>query len=619
MTDSKIINQNYSGEYFTSLDSHFADFMEQLEGKSNRELWLASALVSNFTRRGNTCLDLEAIAEKTIFHADNPDSSITCPGSKDWLAALQKTSVVGKPGEFKPLILDAGAQLYLYRYWDYQEKLAHFIKQRISTPPTEMSLEQFQKSLSRFFPPNQQSEPDWQMVAACTAVTKRFCVISGGPGTGKTTTVAKILALMVESSVTKALKIALAAPTGKAAARMQDAIRFTKSSLDCSDEIKNGIPDEASTIHRLLGAIPNSPYFKHNEKNPLPADVVVVDEASMVDLALMSKLAQALPHHARLILLGDKDQLASVEAGAVFGDICDRGNIHTYSQQITAELKNVSGSKAALPETTGETPGLQDCIVHLQKSYRFGSESGIGTISRLVNSGEGKRAAELIKTNRFADINWIELLQPEALFRMLKDTIVQQFSGYLRAQNPTEVFRQFDHFRILCALREGPFGVKEMNALIERVLKNENLINPTGEWYHGRPIMITSNDYNLRLFNGDVGICLKDPEAKDELRVFFPDAENSVRKFHPFRLSRLETAFALTVHKSQGSEFDHVLLLLPDRDAPVLTRELIYTGITRAKKSVSLCANEAIFLSAVSRRIERTSGLRDALWGDNSS
>jgi exodeoxyribonuclease V alpha subunit len=614
MFNSKNTTQNYSGDYLTSLDIHFADFITKLAGGSDKRLWLAAALVSNFTRRGHICLDIDSVAEKTYCYSDNPESSITCPDVKTWLAILQNASVVGKPGEFKPLILEAGSRLYLYRYWDYQEKLAHFIKQRISATQSAMNLDQFTKSLDRFFPSTHQPEIDWQMVAAHTAATKNFCVISGGPGTGKTTTVAKILALMVESVATEKFKIALVAPTGKAAARMQDAIRLTKSRMECPDRIKNRIPDEASTIHRLLGSIPNSPYFKHNEKNPLPVDVVVVDEASMVDLALMSKLVQALPYHAKLILLGDKDQLASVEAGAVFGDICDRGNAHPYSRQFTHELQEISGSDVALPELNGETSGLQDCIVHLQQSYRFGSESGIGTISRLVNSGAGEKAVDSIKSNRFADIAWIELPQPRAMISMLKDTIIQQYSSYLQAQNPVEMFQRFDRFRILCALREGPFGVMALNTLIEQILKHENMIDPTKNWYHGRPIMITSNDYNLRLFNGDVGICLRDPEANHELRVFFPDVDGKVRKFHPFRLSEHETAYATTVHKSQGSEFDHVLLLLPDRDSPVLTRELIYTGITRARKKVAVWGVDPIFKNAVSRRIERTSGLRDALW-----
>ena len=616
MLNSKIINQSYSGEYFTSLDLHFANFIEKLEGQPQRELWLASALVSNFTRQGHICLALDSVAGKNIIHSANPESTITCPGLKTWLAILQNAAVVGKPGEFKPLILDAGARLYLYRYWDYQEKLAQFIQQRVAASQSELNPEQLQKSLSRFFHPNQYSEIDWQMVATGTAVTNNFCVISGGPGTGKTTTVAKILALMIETSVRQMPKIALVAPTGKAAARMQDAIRLTKSRLDCPDQIKNGIPDSASTIHRLLGSVPNSPYFKHNEKHPLPVDIVVVDEASMVDLALMSKLVQALPDHAKLILLGDKDQLASVEAGAVFGDICGRGNVPQYSSHFINQLQGISEAEIASFQSHREKSGLQDCIVHLQKSYRFGSDSGIGTISRLVNSGDGKQAAEFIQSNRFADIHWIELPQPGGLLNMLKTTIVHQLANYLRSQNPEEIFRYFDQFRLLCALREGPYGVTAMNAIIEQILRNENLIDPTKNWYHGRPILITSNNYQLHLFNGDIGICLRDPESNHELRVFFPDASGKPRKFHPFRLSNYETAYAMTIHKSQGSEFDHVLLLLPDRDAAVLSRELIYTGMTRAKKSISICANEPVFLTAVSRQIERTSGLRDALWGN---
>lgn len=614
MIKQRKTNENYPGDYFTSLDRHFADFLVRLEGKENQGLWLAAALVSNFTRRGHICLDLDSVAGKKVFYGDESESALACPDVKSWLAILHNASVVGTPGEFKPLILDDSFRLYLYRYWDYQEKLAQFIRHRIACATSAMTLDQVHQRLDRYFPAEQKSGIDWQKVAAFIAASRNFCAISGGPGTGKTTTVAKILALMIEPSTHQKLKIALVAPTGKAAARMQDAIRLTKSNLDCPDEIKHGIPEAASTIHRLLGSIPHSPYFKYNEKNRLPVDVVVVDEASMVDLALMAKLGQALPDHAKLILLGDKDQLASVEAGAVFGDICDRGNLHVYSRQFTNQLQQIFEPDAALPESNGESSGLQDCVVHLQKSYRFGGESGIGVVSRLVNSGAGVEAMATIISNQAADIQWIQLPTAMHLVSALRDKIIPHFSSYLRAENPVEIFQRFDQFRMLCALREGPYGVIAMNALIEHILKHEKLIDPAKNWYHGRPVMITSNDYNVHLFNGDVGICLSDPEASHELRVFFPDVDGRVRKFHPFRLPDHETAYALTVHKSQGSEFDHVLLLLPDRDAPVLTRELIYTGMTRAKKSVSLWASEPVFLTAVSRRIERTSGLRDALW-----
>jgi len=395
---------------------------------------------------------------------------------------------------------------------------------------------------------------------------------------------------------------------------LQEAIKCAKGEVNCSQSIKEAIPEEASTIHRLLGSIPESPYFRHNAQNRLPVDVVVVDEASMVDLALMSKLIQALPPQARMILLGDKDQLASVEAGAVLGDICDTGNVHSFSRRFCESVKKVTGYEIRT-QLNGEAElGIQGCIVQLQKSFRFGSDSGIGAVSRAVNAGDDDLAVTLLREGKYGDIKWRDLPQSTGLPLAMKDMVVREFADYLQAGDVWEVFQLFDRFRILCALRKGPYGVINLNALVEQILTEEGLIDPGKSWYPGRPILITSNDYNLRLFNGDVGIVLPDCAANNDLRVFVPGADGTVRKFHPLRLPEHETVYAMTVHKSQGSEFDRVLLLLPDKDFPLLTRELAYTGLTRAKESVEIWGNEDVFRAAVCRRIERMSGLRDALW-----
>jgi exodeoxyribonuclease V alpha subunit len=378
--------------------------------------------------------------------------------------------------------------------------------------------------------------------------------------------------------------------------------------------IKEQIPDKASTIHRLLGPISGSPYFRHNARNLLPVDLVVVDEASMVDLALMSKLVQALPVQARLVLLGDKDQLASVEAGAVLGDMCDTGNVHGFSRQFCNDLKKVTGYRIDPSPRGADGPGICDCIVHLHKSFRFGSDSGIRAVSRSVNAGEADLAVTPVVDGNYKDMEWKNLPKPHALPRAIRDRIITGFGDYLKARDLEEVFQVFDRFRILCALRKGPYGATALNFLVEKVLKDEGLIEPSGQWYAGRPVLVTHNNYDLGLFNGDVGIVLPEPGRKNDLRVSFPAADGTVRKVHPLRLPAHETVYAMTVHKSQGSEFDQVLLLLPDRDSPVLTRELIYTGITRARKAVEIWGTEPVFRTAVSRRIERTSGLRDALW-----
>ncbi|MCP4106798.1 MAG: exodeoxyribonuclease V subunit alpha [Desulfobacteraceae bacterium] len=624
------INQYYDSGIFSYLDIHFAGFIADIAKTANEsDVFLAAALVSNYNRQGHICLDLSDVGGKPLTDLKNsdtrianPETRIACPELNTWRRRLEKSSVVGAPGEYKPLILDHKLRLYLYRYWEYQEKLAYLIKKRIHEKETDIEHGLPEQRLERLFPSAPNEEIDWQKMAAYTALTRKFCVISGGPGTGKTTTVAKIMALLIEQAEKKP-RIALAAPTGKAAARLQEAIIRTKKNAlpDCPDIIKEAIPEQASTIHRLLGSIPDSPYFRHNSENSLSADVVIVDEASMVDMALMSKLIQAIPIHARLILLGDKDQLASVEAGAVLGDICGTG-IERYvrlTERIASDQLSLFNSEQQAEDSSHETfKTVRKCIVQLYRSYRFGGDSGIGEVSRSVNKGNADKGITLLKDGKYEDIQWKELPKPNHLLQYIKETVIRGFEDYLKnSGDPSEIFDKFDRFRILCAIRQGPYGVSALNRLAEQILRDKNLINPDKTWYAGRPVMITRNDYNLRLFNGDVGIALPDPDAENDIRVFFRNADGTPRKFHPFRLPEHETVYAMTVHKSQGSEFDKVLLLLPDRDSPVLTRELVYTGITRAMNSVEIWGVESVFRTAVLRRINRSSGLRDALWIDD--
>jgi len=596
------------------LDIHFARFIARLAGKNVSGLSLAASLVSSYTRQGHVCLDLSSVERKELLKGENGIDPVVCPELNNWCKQLRETAVVGNPGEYKPLILDDRSRLYLFRYWEYQEKLADSIRRRIHNTDADIGIGPLKEELIRLFPFNEAEEINWQRIAAFTALRKQFCVISGGPGTGKTSIVATILALLLKQAELERLRIALIAPTGKAAAKLQEAIRSMKTKLPCPNSIKEEIPEEASTIHRMLGSIPDSPYFRHNAKNTLPVDVVVVDEASMVDLALMSKLIQALPLQARIILLGDKDQLASVEAGAVLGDICDTGTEHSFSQDFCKNCKEVTGYTIHTQQNGAPESEIRDCIIQLEKNYRFDSDSGIGAVSYAVNTGDGDRAIQRMKSGVYGDITWKNLPHPNDLPQVIKAPIIQGYGDYLRDRDPFEVFQVFERFQILCALREGPFGVAALNIVAEQILREEGLINPGMRWYPGRPVLITKNDYTLRLFNGDMGIVLSDPSANNELRVFFPSPDGTVKKFHPFRLPEHETVYAMTVHKSQGSEFDKVLLVLPDRESPVLTRELIYTSITRAKKNVEIWGNENVFRTAVSRYIERTSGLRDALW-----
>ncbi|MGB4190282.1 MAG: exodeoxyribonuclease V subunit alpha, partial [Syntrophales bacterium] len=371
---------------------------------------------------------------------------------------------------------------------------------------------------------------------------------------------------------------------------------------------------EASTLHRLLGRRAGSPPRGRDEGEPLPFDAVLVDEASMVSLQLLYGLVRTLSVDARLILLGDRDQLASVEAGAVLGDLCGQRRDRPYSVPAGEAIARASGETVPLP-ADGESPSpVGDCIVELRRNWRFGAESGIGELSRAVRDGSREEALSILEGGGRGDLGFRPVPRPRDLSRALRDIVTAGYGDYMQGDGPAEIFLRFNRFRILCALREGLWSVGALNAAVQAILAREGRLRPGRLWYEGRPVMVTRNDYGLRLFNGDVGIALADPGAGGDLRVFFPAPDGTMRTFEPYRLPEHETAFAMTVHKSQGTEFDRVLLVLPETDARVLTRELLYTGVTRARKRVDLWAGGEALRAALSRRIERVSGLRTQLW-----
>jgi exodeoxyribonuclease V alpha subunit len=603
---------------FTELDRHFAALMTRLAGKEDRHLWLAAALTSHATQEGHVCLDLAKFSGMPLGSAESrTETTGTYPSLVGWTKALKECCVVGSPGEFRPLILNSSNRLYLYRYWRYERLLTDFIRTRRLLGCRDVNALILQEGLARLFPDSKDQIPDGQRVAAIAAIERMFSVITGGPGTGKTSTVVKILVLLLEQSGGHSMDIALTAPTGKAAAKLKDAVRSAKETLNCSPEIREAIPEETSTLHRLLGTIPGSARFRFHKENRLPHRVVVVDEASMVDLPLMAKLTQAMPDHAKLILLGDKDQLASVEPGAVFGDICE-------SEESGIEV----GEQSSFPEAPGRfadslssasaTKPARSLVV-LRKSFRFSEDSGIYLLSQAVNSGDGVRALTLLTDKACPDLAWHDTPIPAALESCLESKIVEGYGEYLQAPSIERAFQQFGRFQILCALRRGPYGVVATREIAERVLSRAGLIHPKERWYHGQPIMINENDYSMKLFNGDLGIVFAAATRSGALdlglRTFFLRENDSLWSSLPMRLPAHESAYAVTVHKSQGSEFDEVLLLLPDVSSPVLTRELIYTGITRAKRRVEIWGKADVFLEAISRRLERTSGLKEALRG----
>jgi len=429
-----------------------------------------------------------------------------------------------------------------------------------------------------------------------------LAVISGGPGTGKTHTVARMLALMQHSAAAGPMRIGLAAPTGKAAARLGDAIGEARGGLPVGDAVKAAIPDAATTLHRLIG-LQEGAGARHHRDNPLHLDVLVVDEASMVDLPLMYRVLDALPAAARLVLLGDRDQLASVEAGHVMGDLCRGRRGDAYGPQTVARLARLTGVE--LPRSGG---GFADQVVLLRRSYRFAAASGIGRLAAAVNRGDAPAAVAVLEDDGAGEAAWPRL-DAEARWRWLADFAARHFSD-LAAAAPGEALERLARARVLAALREGPWGVKEINRRLAAPLRGGRP-RPDDPWFPGRPVMVTRNDYDLGLYNGDLGITLAGEEG---LRVWFRQADGGLRALAPARLPAVETALALTVHKSQGSEFDAVCLVLPEQPSPVVSRELIYTGITRARRGFTLLAGGEALQRGIEQRVERTSGLRERLW-----
>lgn len=605
------------------IDFIFARFLQQ-QVHADDETVLAACLVSQRAGQGHVCLDLAEVAGNDPFATqDECGSSIVAPTFGDWCRALRCSAAVAAPGETAPLILDSSGRLYLSRYWSYESGLARTIGAKAGRTSV-VDDAWLQIALERYFPPTSTAARiDWQKVAAGLAVLRPFAVVSGGPGTGKTTAVARILALLLEQAGEQPLRIALAAPTGKAAARLTESIRNSKHSrafpLPADPDILARIPETAQTLHRLLGIRPLRTQPRHHAGNPLAVDVMVVDEASMVDLPLMAKLLAALPDEARLILLGDKDQLSSVEAGKVLGDLCKVGVEPAYSAKFSARLQALTGESLGDSDATSRS-ALNDCVVVLRHSHRFAG--AIGVLAGAVNAGDADTALSTLRTSGSAAVSWRNL-SARCLEVELAGFAVGAYRGHLEAAHRGDAelaLACLDRYRVLCALREGPTGVVAINAVIERALRRAGLIEARERWYPGRPVMVTRNDYALRLFNGDIGVIMPDRDAGGRLRAFFrPSGQDTdggaLRTVSPSRLPEHETVYAMTVHKSQGSEFEHIDLVLADQASPVLTRELVYTGITRARNALRLWGRESVFRQALASTVVRASGLRQALWG----
>lgn len=648
-----------SRRLFRPVDRQFVAFLARRVPACPDEVLLAAALASRAVGDGHICLDLASVAGKSLEGAlaglgcasgragkegeEGKEKEMGEPGRlprlEAWLEMLHAEAAravlshgTAPEGETRPLVLE-GHRLYLQRYHAYERRLADDLLARCASDPewNVATRALVGRRLVELFP---DGPDEGQRFAAFLALRRRLLVITGGPGTGKTTTVARILALLIERHrllhPDGSCRILLAAPTGKAAARVGDAIQAAKRApllddegapspcaLRCDDEIRALVPEEASTLHRLLGSRPDSSLFRHHRLHPLDADVVVVDEASMVALPLMAKLVDALAPSTRLILLGDMDQLASVEPGHVLGDLCAAGRVDAFSAACIEEYETLTGKRAP---NRADAPAsmLSDSFVKLDRSHRFLPGGPIDRVARAVNAStdrDGADRAVAVLRAVAAESPDTVVLHPASddgrLSPELDGVIRAGYAPLLAAREPAEALDALERFRILCALRSGPAGIDALNRHVTELLG----LAHRGRHHAHRPVLVTRNDYELGLFNGDVGIILHEPDERGvpRARAWFRGADGVPRSFAPPLLPEHETCFAMTVHKSQGSEFDELLLLLPTRESPVLTKELVYTAITRARRKVGLALSEPALVEALSTELRAGGGLEERL------
>ena len=584
-------------------DVHVARTLGELSRVTDQEVLLAAALAVRGPRLGHVRVDLTTVRETVAVDTDETLdlAALPWPEPEGWLPRVAASPLVADgedaPEADRPLRL-SGPALYLDRYWREERQVAADLRV-LAVPADGVDMSVLADGIARLF----EEEPAGrQALAAASAVLRRLAVVAGGPGTGKTTTVARIVALLAEQAQaagTPPPLVALAAPTGKAAARLQEAVRHAALHLAATDAVRAQLATlEASTLHRLLGWRPGShSRFRHDRTNRLPYDVVLVDETSMVSLSLMARLVEAVRPGARLVLVGDPGQLTSIEAGVVLGDVV-----------------------GPAPRAVGHPPpgaGVADGIVLLDRGRRFGP--AVATVADAIRTGDGDAVVAGLRRGGSA-VRWLETdaAEPagEEAVAEIRDEAVSSIRAVLiaaRAGDARAALEALGAFRLLCAHRRGPHGVSWWSDRIERWLEDE--VDTGGRWYAGRPLLVTQNDYGLRLYNGDTGVVVA-IESGGVAAAF--DRGGEVLTVGPGRLDAVETVYAMTIHKSQGSQFGTAAVVLPPPSSPILTRELLYTAVTRAQRRLLVAGTEEAVRAAVARPAARASGLRARLWGDGA-
>jgi exodeoxyribonuclease V alpha subunit len=629
-----------------AVDLALADTLRRLDPRTDERVLLGAALASLAVSAGHAAFD-PARPHWLLGHAED------LPDVDEWIAAWRASPWVSEPAQediassAAPLVLENGL-LYLRRYREYERALATGLKRLAAQSLADTDLAAVQPLFAELFP--QAEQGDRQARAAALSLAQSLLLITGGPGTGKTTTIARLLLLLIAQADAQGVvpRIALAAPTGRAADRMSESLHAALAKLDGLSTLRpawrDALPQRASTLHRLLGSRPGSPHFRHNAGQPLPFDVIVVDEASMVDLPLMAKLVDAVPNGARLILLGDRDQLPSVEAGdvlAAIGDAAGDGDVlpGELALRLVPLLGNSDGgsdvSRDRTSSAVSDTPKQVDLFaeevldsssitvatyiaptsngsllfghrVQLQRGYRQSEELDLAPLADAVRNGDADTALSLLRSQSLRGVDFHEEAAGP-LAPTTRQALLTHWRTMAAETDPAAALASADRLRLLTALREGPQGAATLNAQIEEALAGVH----RDVYFHGRLLLIAENSYRHGLFNGDVGICLRQPDGATA--VFFPGGGEGVRGFHPAALPAHLSAFALTVHKAQGSEFDQAWVVLPRQDARTLTRELLYTAITRARRQVHLFAHEEILRAALSRQAQRVAGLKQRL------
>jgi exodeoxyribonuclease V alpha subunit len=613
-------------------DVHVALRLMALGGERDPLVGLAVALAVRGPRLGHVHVDLATIRDRATVDAEEPVelSALPWPDVAGWLSALRISPLVavgeGDAGD-RPLRL-SGSRLYLDRYWREEREVAADLLAFAADPAAGVDGELLAGGLRRLFGDDADER---QRLAAATATLRRLAVVAGGPGTGKTTTVARILALLCEQAAGAAPPlIALAAPTAVAAARLEQAVRDQARTLDVAAHVRQHLLAlEASTLHRLLGWRPGShSRFRHDRTNRLAHDVVVVDETSMVSLSQMARLIEAVRPGARLILVGDPGQLRSIEAGAVLGDVVGPAASGLVMRPAArAALERATGRELAAAAAPPGT-GVGDCIVVLDRSHRFGA--GIAALAEAVRAGDADAAIAVLAQGR-DDVAWIDadvgtgagaagdrdVAGPDgaalAEVRRAAVAAARAVTAAAAAGDARAALAAIGAFRLLCAHRSGPHGAATWRARIEGWLAAElDGFVGQGEWYVGRPLLQTENDYGLALFNGDTGVVVAGENGRASVAF---ERRGAILHFSPARLSAVQTVYAMTIHKAQGSQFQTAAVVLPPASSPILTRELLYTAVTRARTRLVVAGSQDAVRAAVARPVARASGLRARLWG----